>query len=283
MNFTTLLPKTRKTRKQPILLALLIMSALLAAVISVPTQAAPYDDRKAEAQAGASPAADPVEVVSGDNNYFLKVNLRDTRVRMRAALANNDSGGLQSLSSIKSRYEGRGYMHWAVVNADLFSGNCHGGVNCGQGLTYIDGNRKDNWSAYGNTWMVRGNIGFDPSNNPQISVGDGQSRRYMTVAGGPRTLMGGGSPTCNAQYNSGTGKTFFPDSGEYFDGDVRYWCTDTRPMTMVGHSSDGTYLYIGVSQGGKTVTQLTQWLKDRGVHETLRFDSGGSTGMYYDG
>ncbi len=250
------------------------------AIVSMPSRA---DSAFGVTEDHDAPVTDPVEVVNGDNNYFLKVNLRDSRVHMRAALANNDSGGLQSMANIKSRFEGQGYMHWAIVNADLFSGNCPGGVNCGQGLTYIDGNRKDNWSAYGNTWMVRGNIGFDSSRNPQISVGDGQSRRHMTVAGGPRTLLGGGNPTCNAQYDSGTGKTFFPESGEYFDGDVRYWCTDTRPITMVGHSSDGAYLYIGISQGGKTVVQLTQWLKDRGANETLRFDSGGSTGMYFDG
>ena len=283
MNYAISTRNSIQAGKGRFFLVTLVTCTLIAAVISVPTGAASYGSSEVAGQQGALPLTDPVEVLNADGNYFLKVNLRDSRVHMRTALANNDSGGLQSLANIKTRFEGQGYMHWAIVNADLFSGNCPGGVNCGQGLTYIDGNRKDNWSAYGTTWPVRGNIGFDSSRNPQISVGDGQSKRHMTVAGGPRTLMGGGNPTCNGQYDSGTGKTYFPDSGEYFDGDVRSWCTDTRPITMVGHSPDGAYLYIGISQGGKTVTQLTQWLKDRGAHETLRFDSGGSTGMYFDG
>ncbi|MBC7228220.1 MAG: phosphodiester glycosidase family protein [Thermoflexales bacterium] len=156
-------------------------------------------------------------------------------------------------------------------------------MNCGQGLTYIEGQHKPNWSAYGETWRVRGNIGFDSAFNPEISVGDFQTRRYTTVAGGPRVLMGGGSPTCNPQYDSGTQKTYFPDSGEYFDGDVRYWCSDTRAITAVGISSDGRYLYFGISKSGNTVTQLAQWLKSKGAHEVLRFDSGSSTGMYHNG
>lgn len=228
-------------------------------------------------------SADPIQVLSGDGNYFLKVDLDNARVRVRTMLANNDAGGLQPLSGIKARLENQGYTAWAIVNADLFSSNCPPGVNCGQGLTYIDGQHKPNWSAYGETWRVRGNIGLDSSLTPEISVGDFQTRRHMTVAGGPRILMSGGSPTCNPQYDSGTGKTYFPASGEYFDGDVRYWCSDPRPITVVGISSDGRYLFVGISKDSKYVLQLAQWLKDRGAYEILRFDSGSSTGMYHNG
>ncbi len=143
------------------------------------------------------PLSDPVQILSSDSNYFLKVNLRDSRARFRVALANNDNGGLQTLSGIKSRFENQGYAEWAIVNGDLFSGNCPSGTNCAQGLTYIDGNRRGNWSQYGNTWMVRGNLGLDTANNASISVGDGQTRRNMTIGGGPRVLMNGGNPTCN--------------------------------------------------------------------------------------
>jgi len=223
--------------------------------------------------------ADVVEVLDSDNNYFLKVDLRDSRVGVRVLQANNDSGGRQSLAGIKSRMEGQDYAQWAVVNGDLFSGNCPGGVNCAQGLTYIDGGRRDNWSAYGNTWQVRGNIGFDGGNGVDINVGDAQSRRQMTIAGGPRVLMGG-NPTCNPSPQGD--KTFFPDSGEWFDGNVSYWCSDTRAMTMIGFSGDGRYLYVGISRGGKTVTALAQWLKDRGASQILRMDSGGSSGMYHN-
>jgi hypothetical protein len=176
--------------------------------------------------------------------------------------------------------EGKGYAQWAVINGDLFSGNCPNGVNCAQGLTYIDGGRRENWGAYGNTWQVRGNIGFDSGRSVEVNVGDAQSKRHMTIAGGPRVLMGG-SPTCNPSPQGD--KTFFPDSGEWFDGNVSSWCSDTRAITMVGFSGDGRYLYFGVSGGGKTVTQLAQWLKDRGATQLLRLDSGGSAGMYHNG
>jgi len=112
----------------------------------------------------------------------------------------------------------------------------------------------------------------------------------MVVAGGPRVLMGGGNPVCNAQLNHpvcdpqlGKPKTYFHDSGECFDEDKTSWCTDRRAITAVGYSADGRYLYLSISRGGKTVTQLAQWLKDRGAHEVLRLDSGGSTGMYHNG
>ena len=229
----------------------------------------------------------PVQVLSSDNNYFLKVNIRDSRVKFRVALANNDSGGLQTLAGIKGRFENQGYAEWAIVNGDLFGPGCSGGVNCAQGLTYIDGAHKPNWSAYGTgdeaTWHVRGNLGLDPSKNVQISVGGAQAMRHMTIAGGPRVLMGGGSPTCNPIYDDVSGKVFFPDSGEWFEQDALGWCDRTDGITMVGYSADGQYLYMGISKGGKTPKQLAQWLKDRGAHEILRLDSGSSTGMYHNG
>lgn len=231
-----------------------------------------------------SPSAGPIEILSGDNNYFLKADLQDSRVHPRVLLPNNDSGGLQSLSGMKARVEGN--PEWAIINGDLFSGNCGSGVNCAQGLTYIGGQRKENWSQYGNTWTVRGNIGFDTSNNVEISVGDGQTKRYMTIAGGPRIVMGGGAPTCSGQvvdYGGGVLKTLFAASNEWFDGNVTGWCTDTREITLLGYSADRRYLYMGISKGGKTVTQLAQWLKDRGAYEILRLDSGSSSGMYYNG
>lgn len=79
--------------------------------------------------------SEPIQVLDSDNNYFLKIDLRDSRVHPRVLLANNDTGGLQTLSGMKSRIQG--YSQWAIVNADLFSGNCPAGQNCAQGLTYI--------------------------------------------------------------------------------------------------------------------------------------------------
>ena len=261
---------------------LAVLTAVIGIVIPLRSETTMGKQPLLAPRADSSMLDDPIQVLSDDNNYFLKIDLHDPRVHPQVMLANNDTGGLQSLYWMKKRLEG--HARWAIVNGDLFSNGCPAGVNCAQGLTYIvPGQHKPNWSEYGETWKVRGNIGFDASNNPEISVGDFQTKRYMTIGGGPRVLMGGGSPTCNAIYDSNTGKTYFPDSGEYFDGDVRYWCSDTRAITAIGYSADRRYLYVGISLGGKTVTQLAQWLKDRGAYEILRLDSGSSSGMYYNG
>jgi hypothetical protein len=221
-----------------------------------------------------------VEVLSGNNNYFLRVDLRDSRVRLRVLIANNDAGGLQPLSSIKNRIQGQGYAEWAIVNGDLFSPSCLSG-NCAEGLTYIDG--QDRTTAPQNQWSVRGNIGFDTVRNVEVSVGGAQTKRNMLISGGPRVLMGGGAPTCAGQWQGTSfNKTIFPTSGEWFNGNTTGWCSDTRSITMVGHSSDGRYLYMGASSGGQVATTVAQWLKDRGAHELLRMDSGGSSGMYHN-
>jgi len=232
----------------------------------------------------AVPLTTAVQVLNSDGNYFLKVDLDDPRVRVRTMVANNDGGGVQYLSGMRAALSGQGYLEYALVNADLFGGNCPSNLNCGQGLTYISGSNRTNTTTYGETWRVRGNVGFDGSRNPEINVGDGQSRRHMTISGGPRIVLNGGSPTCQGELVTvgGATKTFFPASGEYFDGDVRSWCTDPNmEITAVGISGDGRYLFIGMSTGGKTIIQLAQWLKDRGAHEVLRFDSRTSSGMYH--
>ena len=242
-------------------------------------------------------SANPIEVLSGNSNYFLKVDLDDPRVRIRVGLANTDHGGLETLSSMKNRYSGQGYSEWAIINGDLFSEYCPSYVkNCAQGLTYIDGQPKPNWGfddpdiGYGYTWRGRGNLGLDSSFYPEVSVGDSQTKRHMVIGGGPRIVINGGPPVCNAVYESqpgghcGADKTYFPHSNECFDDDVSYWCTDTRSITLVGYSADRKYLFMGISESSSTynVVQLAQWLKDRGAYEVLRLDSGSSSGMYHN-
>ncbi len=229
-------------------------------------------------------SAYPIQVLNENRNYFLKVDLQNKQVRPKVLLANNGNGGRQSLAMMKKQLENEGYSQWAIINGDLFSSNCPSKVNCGQGLTYINGEHRSNWSRYGNTWQARGNIGFDSSNNVQITTGGNQKKKHTTIAGGPRIVINNSSPSCQANYNwDGREKTRFELSGEEFDGNSSYWCSDTRPITMVGISTDGRYLYMGISKGGQTVTQLAQWLKDQGASEILRLDSGGSTGMYHNG
>lgn len=186
-------------------------------------------------------ADNPVEILAENNNYFLKVDLQDSRVHPQVVLANEDSGGTQSLFWMANRFASKGYKEWAIINGDLFS-TCSSDTNCAQGLTYIAGQHKLNWNAYGDTWKVRGNIGLNESRNVEIGVGDGQSKRYMTIAGGPRVLMGGNA-TCEGEVHDG--KTLFPASGEWFDGDVRGWCNNGRAITMIGYGGGGRYLYMG--------------------------------------
>lgn len=232
-----------------------------------------------------SPDTSAVQVLNSEDNYFLKVDLDDPRVHVKTMVANNDVGGYQFLNGMSSTLSGQGYVEWALVNADLFSTiGCPSNLNCGQGLTYISNINRTNTTTYGTTWPVRGNIGFDDARNPEISVGGGQTKHYMVVAGGPRIVMGGGAPTCQGQVElvNGETKTFFPASGEWFDLDVTDWCTNPNmEISAVGISQDGRYLFFGMSTSGKTIIQLAQWLKDQGAYEVLRFDSRTSSGMYH--
>lgn len=252
-----------------------LITALLAFCFTAGSIAADAGDTAAIAAA--------VEVLDSDNNYFLKVDLQDSRVQIRVGLANNDSGGYQTLGSQVGRYAGQGYATWAAINADYFGGGCPSGANCAQGLTYLSGARKDNWSQYGNTWQVRGNIGSDSARSVDGAIGDAQGKRNMVVAGGPWIVRGGGSPQCNPTASGG--KAFFAATGEWFDSynEAVGWCTTTGPLTAVGYSGDRKYLFMGISRGGKTIVQLAQWLKDRGASDVLKLDGGGSTGMYYNG
>ena len=222
----------------------------------------------------------PIEVLDDEHRYFLKVDLRDSRVRFRVGLANGDAGGYELLSGMAGRYADQGYAEWAVINADYFAGDCPPNVNCAQGLTYIDGQRRDNWERYGTTWQQRANLGLDVWNNTQIAIGDAQSERHSVVAGGPWVVTNGGPPTCEARYVDGW--THF-STGEVFVGDQRFYCTTRRPLTMVGYSADRQHLFMGVSTGGMNVLELAQWLKDRGASDVLKLDGGGSSGIIHDG
>ena len=257
------------------------------ALNQIPSEAAVVTDM-IQVEQIAEPLTSAVQVLNSDGNYFLKVDLDDPRVRVRTMIANNDTGGLQYLNEMRSTLSSQGYLEYALVNADLFGHStqdpCPSNANCGQGLTYIAGVDRTNRTRYGPTWQVRGNIGFDDARNPAVNMGDSQTKRHMTIGGGPRIVINGGSPTCQGELVTigGATKTFFSASGEYFDGDVRSWCTDPNmEITAVGISGDGRYLFIGMSTGGKTIIQLAQWLKDRGAHEVLRFDSRTSSGMYH--
>jgi hypothetical protein len=223
--------------------------------------------------------ASPFQLLSDDNNFFLKIDLHDPRVQPWVMLPHSDSGGLEPLYKMA---ESLGeYSEWAIINADFFSPNCGDGVNCAEGITYIRGQQKGKWHAYDTVYTIRGNIGFDQWNSVEINVHEAQTLRYMTIGGGPRVVIDGGDPTCYGEVRGN--KTFFPASGEWFDDDATWWCSDTRAMSMIGYSEDRRYLYMGMSLGGQTVVQTAQWLKDRGAYNVLRLDSGGSSKMYVNG
>lgn len=231
----------------------------------------------ASAQPGVLQQNYPIEMLQDEHNVFLKFDLHDPRIRPIVLLPNNDTGGLEPLQTIKNRLYI--YEQWAIINADLFSHGCPQGVYCMQGLTYVFGEHKPIWDDYDQIYTIRGNIGFDQENHVEINVHQKQSKRYMTIGGGPRVLIGG-VPTCAGELRGN--KTFFPASGEWFDDDARWWCKDTRAISLVGHSADKRYLYMGLSLGDQTVLEAAQWLRDRGAFEVLRLDSGGSSKMYFN-
>jgi hypothetical protein len=226
----------------------------------------------------------------------VKVDLRDNRVQVLAMLANEDENsngsGHQSLESMKDRLanESESYNEWVIIGADPGDGGCPADTNCTQGLTCISGECPPQWDLYGDRWKDQGNIGFTAFNLPQISVGDSQTEahRFMTVGGRPRVLWYGDGktegPTCDPTYNSSDGTTTFTLPGEpkeVFDGDVRSWCTNEGPVGVVGYSADRQHLYLAVSTGGQTITELAQWLKEQGAAEVLRLNGGNTTGLYY--
>ena len=104
------------------------------------------DEMATNSQASNSAATSPISVISDANNYFLKIDLKDSRVRMKVGLANNDRGGYETQPSMRQRFVDAGYGEWALVNGDYFSSNCPSTVNCAQGLTYIDSLQRLNWS-----------------------------------------------------------------------------------------------------------------------------------------
>lgn len=224
----------------------------------------------------------PVQVLSDGSRYFLKADMHDQRVRLRVGLANNDSGGFETLASIKNRYSNQGFSEWAIINGDYFSMNydCPSSENCAEGLTYIDSERKINWSGYGTTWPVRSNFGIDTSKYMQMAIGD-NPQKHMVIAGGPWIVKDGGTPTCQAEYISDLKITYF-STGEQFNGDVTDWCTQPGVLTMIGFSEDRKYVYMGMSSGGMNVVQLGQWLKDQGAYDVIKLDSGGSSGIYHN-
>ena len=230
-----------------------------------------------------STSSQPYEVIEDSKNYVLKFNLKDARVHPLVMLANNDQGGREAIrdgSSYTQRLANSNHTFWAVINADFIGNLCPSGVNCAQGLTYIGGTHKENWTGYGTTWPVRGSMGFDTSNGVEMNIGSQQTKKHMTVAAGPMIVQGGGAPKCSGSYASG--KTSF-ETGEQFDGDVRSWCSDTRAISFLSYSADGQYLFMGISKGGQTVLQAANWLKAQGAHQILRLDSGGSSKIIANG
>jgi exopolysaccharide biosynthesis protein len=230
-----------------------------------------------------SAAASPISVISDANNYFLKIDLKDSRVRMKVGLANNDSGGYETQPNMRQRFVDTGYGEWALINGDYFSSGCPPTVNCAQGLTYIDGIHRANWSNYVDI-AKRGNIGFDAVNGAQIAIGSEQSRRNMVISGGPWVVQNGGAAVCNTQLRARTNGQLYTlfSTGEEFNGDQRHYCTETGSGTFVGYSQDGRYLFMGVAKG-RNMVDVGNWLRGLGAYNVLRFDSGGSSGIYHNG
>ena len=227
---------------------------------------------------------DPYTKVSEHGIEMVRFNLRDSRVQPKVMLANNDQGGREAIN-LGSSYVHRlqsdnNVQYWALINADFIGSGCPSGVNCAQGLTFIDGNRKENWSQYGTTWEVRGSMGFNSSNGVEMNIGNAQSKTHMVFAGGPMLVRNGNPPECSATLQP-DGKYHFT-TGEQFEN-AGEWCGDTRAISFVAYSADEKYFYMGISKGGKTPVQVADWLRSQGAHQILRLDSGGSSRIIMNG
>lgn len=222
----------------------------------------------------------PITQLFEGDYRFLKIDLSDPRVSFQVELANNNIGGYQSLNNMKRRYEEKGYIDWAIINGDYFDDtyNCPSDTNCAQGPTYINGSVVPNWSGYAHNTQ-RANISFSRSNDVHLAIG--ASANFMTISGGP-WIYKNGVYQCDPHPN-GTTTTFkhYDGAEEIFGGNVGSYCDRPNKFTLIGYSAD--YVYMGVSTGDKTISEVAHWLRSKGAYNILKLDSGTSSGMYYNG
>ena len=205
----------------------------------------------------------------------IKVNLNDSSITIRPVIAPN--GGLASLSSLA------GAEGIAAINGDYRLGSCNNGVNCGEGLTYVDGNNYTMGPP--DTYNYRRSLAFNQSLDPHIGRPSEQGGYlWHVIGGGPRFTENGnfhwvcGDGSQNQDCPNQGGTVVIND--EYFGSSATNWWN--RPQSAIGFSSDGNTIYLAASAGNVTMQTLHDVLWQMGSRNNLKLDGGSARSLYYN-
>jgi hypothetical protein len=217
-----------------------------------------------------------------NNICVVKADLNNASFRPRVVIASNgDTAWLSDMAS--------GVGALAAANGDYFSGcpDTTPPLNCGEGLTFVNG--ADYTDYTGSEWQNRRSLGFNDSYDPNIGwPGEqGSYHRYL-LGGGPQVTFGGEYRwRCWYQGYNTEGDCACQDNtvvinDELFGCSANNWWN--RPQTFVGLSDDRNTLYLAVSEPGynKTPHEMHDVLWVHGARYTLKMDSGGSSGMFFN-
>ena len=205
----------------------------------------------------------------------LKIDLNDPNITIEPVIAPN--GGLSPLSALA------GSQGIVAINADYRLGACTNGVNCGEGLTYVQGN--DQTRGPPDTYNYRRSLAFNHSYAPHIGFPNEQGDYHWNIlGGGPRFTENG---TFHWACNNGTQNQDCPNTNgtvvindEYFGASATNWWN--RPQSAIGYSDDGHTVFLASSAGNVTMQSLHDVLWQQGARNNLKLDGGSARSLYYN-
>lgn len=215
--------------------------------------------------------ASPPQLIRDLEGYILIVDLMDPGTSFRVVIARDKGGSArETVGSMAQRYKAI-----AGINTDYFGGS-HGA----EGMTYIEGT-SINHDPY------RSSLAISPSN--QVDIGKGMrgdpSLNFNVTGGGPQFIRNGQAywertpTTALCQSNDPFGMI----NGECFPGTKARWDGGGAEYTAVGITQDGSKLILLVTIRGVKPLHAAELLIKYGAWTGMKFDSGGSTQLYYNG
>ena len=222
-----------------------------------------------------------VNLCMWDSVCVVKVDLNNQNIRPKVVIAPN--GGTAWLNTIAS-----GASAIAAINGDFFSGcpDTTPPLNCGEGLTYIDGSDYTDYT--GSEWSVRRSLGLNDNFDPNIGWPNEQGGyHWQTLGGGPQVTFGGEFRwRCWYQADNTYGNCSCDANNRMVINDEQFVCGDwwNREQSIVAFSEDRNTLYLAKSIPGvnRTILQMHSAIWGLGGRYSLKLDSGGSSGLYFN-
>jgi hypothetical protein len=241
----------------------------------------------------------PVQFINdGQGVYVGIVHLDDPRVRVEAREARASSGAVGGYQVVWEQAQ----MADAVmaINADYSAGqendmllpdgtcqikawNPSGESHaCSEGLFYVNGSNRSNWTE--DSTGYRSSLAFDQNSNAWLGLSANvpDQYRYNVVSGGPWWINDSNWHWGLAVVGDPCQQVEFPGPPrEVFGCSASGW-NNARPLATAGLTADGNTLVLAASYVNMTPTQMRDFLRSApyGVHNAIRFDSGGSTSFY---